>query len=416
MPAPDTRLSSLVAVVSIGQIAGWGTTYYMPSVLAPELSRDLGLDATGIYLGITIMVAIGGLASPSVGRLLDQKGAARFMPIAPLAIGLGHLLVAALPSATTWYIAWVMHGLAMPMGLTLAVTTFLTRTTGAAARRSIGFLTLFVGFGPSLFWPLTALLDGHFGWRGTLAIYGVAELAVVLPLQLWIARNWSDRIAVPMTGGDTGGRPLPPPPALTPAARRLAIVAMVVLFTTQGFVAWGLPLHLITVFQDIGLGRTEAVAIAATSGIATIGARLVEITFGSRLRPLALLFLLVSLLAPAIALLVGPFDRTISAWIFIVVWNGSNGILAVLRMTLPLSLFGPAAYGTLMGRMSLPQNLSFAAAPSVLALVLAHRGSHAVLGVGIAMSVVALFAALVLVRVVRAARPAAPPPTPSPPH
>ncbi len=135
MPAPVRHLPLLVATLALGQAVGWGTTYYMPSVLAPALARDLGLDSTGIYLGVTIMVALGGLASPFAGRLLDLNGAARYMPIAPLAIGLGHVLVAAFPSAVTWWVAWVLHGLAMPFGLTLAVTTFLTRTSGTAARR-----------------------------------------------------------------------------------------------------------------------------------------------------------------------------------------------------------------------------------------------------------------------------------------
>lgn len=400
MPASVRNLPVFVAIVSLGQIFGWGTTYYMPSVLAPALSRDLGLDPTGIYLGITIMVAMGGLASPHVGRLLDGGGAARFMPVAPLAIGLGHLLVAAVPSPITWYAFWILAGLAMPLGLTLAVTTYLARTAGGDARRAIGLLTLIVGFAPSAFWPLTAWLESLVGWRGALAVYGGIELAVMLPLQLWIGAAWSDRVAVVPTDGGDGRAPAPPPPELTPRARRIAIVAMVVIFTTQGFVAWGLPLHLITVFQDIGLGRAEAVAIAAASGVATITTRLIETGLGPRLKPLPTLFGLVTVLAPSLALLVGPIDRTVAAWIFIVVWNGANGILAVLRMTLPLSLFGADAYGTLVGRMSLPQNLSFAAAPSILALVLAHWGTPTVLGVGIVMSTIALFAAFVLVRVV----------------
>lgn len=405
MPASSRRLPLLVATLALGQAVAWGTTYYMPSVLAPALARDLGLDTTGIYLGVTIMVALGGLASPTVGRLLDTHGAARFMPIAPIAIGLGHLLVAAFPSAVTWWAAWVLHGLAMPFGLTLAVTTYLARTTGATARRSIGILTLLVGFTPSLFWPLTAILEGHLGWRGTLFVYAGLELLLLLPLQLWIGGMWADRVPVPPTAGITEGRAAPPPPPdFSPRARTIAIVALVVMATAQGFAAWGLPLHLIALFQDMGIGRTEAVAIAAASGASTIGARLIEVGFGHRLRPLTTTVVAVALLTPSLALLGAPIDRTISAWIFTLVWNGANGILTVLRMTLPLTLFGAAAYGTLVGRMSLPQNLSFAAAPAIFALVIHARGATGALELAIVTSVVALVAAIVLARVERRAR------------
>jgi MFS family permease len=403
MSAPVRRLPLLVAALSLGQIVGWGTTYYMPSVLAPALSRDLGLDPTGIYLGVTIMVALGGLASPFAGRLLDLYGAARYMPIAPLAIGLGHVLVAAFPSAVTWWVAWVLHGLAMPFGLTLAVTTFLTRTSGTAARRSIGVLTLLVGFAPSVFWPLTAVLESHLGWRGTLFVYAGLELGLLLPLQLWIGTVWIDRMPVSASAAEPGMPIAGPARDLEGRARRTAIVAMVVLFTAQGFAAWGLPLHLIQLFQDMGIGRAEAVAIAAASGASTIAARLIEVGFGHRMRPLSTSVAMVAVLAPALALLAAPIDRTLGAWIFILVWSGANGIMTVLRMTLPLSLFGAAAYGTLVGRMSLPQNLAFAAAPAVLAMVIAQAGTNGALAVSIAASLMALAAAIVLARAARGA-------------
>ena len=407
MPAPVRHLPLLVATLALGQAVGWGTTYYMPSVLAPALARVLGLDPTGIYLGVTIMVALGGLASPFAGRLLDRNGAARLMPVAPIAIGLGHLLVASFPSAITWWAAWVLHGLAMPFGLTLAVTTYLTRTSGASARRTIGILTLLVSFTPTAFWPLTALLDGQLGWRGTLFVYAGLELGLLLPLQIWIGRGWSDRDPVAATAG-SGGVPAAPVPTFSPRAKKVAITALVVMFTTQGFASWGLPLHLIALFQEMGLGRAEAVAIASASGAATIAARTIEVGFGHHMRTLTMAVVAVASLTPVLALLVAPIDLTLAAWIFIVVWSGANGILAVLRMTLPLTLFGAEAYGTLVGRMSLPQNLAFAAAPAIFAMVIQARGTTGALELAIAASLVALVAAIVLARVGRQAERPAP--------
>jgi len=395
----------LVPLLALGQIFGWGTTYYMPSVLAPALTRDLGLDPTGIYLGVTIMVALGGLAAPTAGRLLDTYGAAAFLPVAPLAIGAGHLLVAALPSATSWYIAWVLHGIAMPFGLTLAATTFLTRQAGEEARRTIGIMTLLVGFAPTAFWPLTALLEAWVGWRGTLAIYGVVELAVLLPVQIRFGRQWSDRLPIPPLAVETGGAAAEPgPPPLSGGTRAIAITAMVVAFTAQGFASWGLPLHVIRLFEDLGLDHATAVTVAAASGAATIGARSLEVVFGHRLHPLTTTGLAITVLAPMLALLGSPLDPLTSAWIFILVWSGANGILSVLRMTLPLSLFGAAEYGTLVGRMSLPQNLAFAAAPAIFAVVIDRGGPTPALWLAIAASLTALIAAIVLARIAHPGR------------
>ena len=408
---PVRRLPLLVFCLALGQTAGWGTTYYMPSVLAPALARDLGLDATGIYLGVTIMVGLGGLAAPLAGRLLDAHGAARFLPVGPLAIGLGHLLIATIPTVAMWYAAWALFGVGMAFGLTLAVNTFLSRFVGRAARRQIGIVALLAGFAPTLFWPLTAVLEARYGWRGTLAIYAGLELLLILPLQLWIGHVWPDRIAIP-DDEDGGSQDQPAPAPLSPRTRTIAIVAMVIAFTTQGFASWGLPVHVITLFQTLGLDHASAVGVAAASGAATIAARGLEVGLGHRLHPLTTTGLAIAVLAPMLALLGSPVDPLTSAWIFILVWSGANGILGVLRVTLPLYLFGAHTYGTLMGRMSLPQNLSFAAAPAVFAMVIEASGPQAALSMAILASLTALVAAIVLARIAQPPKGPALPPTP----
>lgn len=400
MTEPVRNLPLLVVFLAVGQTFGWGTTYYMPSVLAPALSRDLGLDATGIYLGVTVMVGLGGLASPMAGRLLDAYGAARFLPAAPVAIGVGHLLIAAFPSVVMWYVAWALYGLAVAFGLTLAVNTFLSRFVGRAARRQIGIVALLAGFAPTLFWPLTAVLEARFGWRGTLAVYGGLELLIILPLQLWIAHVWPDRIAIADVE-ETGPHAPPPPAPLSPRTRTIAIVAMVIAFTTQGFASWGLPLHVITLFQTLGLDHATAVSVAAASGAAAIAARGLEVGLGHRMHPLTTTGIAIAVLAPMLAVLGSPLDPLTSAWVFILVWSGANGVLGVLRVTLPLYLFGSQTYGSLMGRMSLPQNLSFAVAPAVFAVVIERAGPQGALWMAIGASLTALSAAVVLARIAR---------------
>ncbi|MCE1236072.1 MAG: MFS transporter [Hyphomicrobiales bacterium] len=393
----------LLPALALGQIVGWGSTYYLPSVIAGALGRELGFSATTIYLGVTVMVAIGGLVSPTAGRLFDRWGAAPFLPVAPLTIGVGHLLFAAWPCVTTWWVAWALFGVAMGFGLTLAVNTFLTRTVGARARMGIGLLALLVGFAPTLFWPATAWLEARLGWKGAVAAYGLLELVLVLPLQVWMSLRWSDRAIVaapaeptePAKTVDGGGV------RMSRGRRTAAIVAMVVAFTAQGFTSWGLPLHIISMFESFGLGHDAAVRIAAASGAATLVARSLELAVGRRVDPITMTGLCIAVLAPMLALLGSPLDVLTSAWIFIVVWSGANGILAVLRVTLPLHLFGATAYGSLMGRMSLPQNLVFAASPAIFSTVIDHAGVTAALWLAIMASLSALAAALVLARIAR---------------
>ena len=76
----------------------------------------------------------------------------------------------------------------------------------------------------------------------------------------------------------------------------------------------------------------------------------------------------------------------------------ANGLKAVLRATLPLALFGRAQFGTVMGRLALPQGIVSAAAPPVLAAVMANFGAEGVLAICFAIAMVALAATIALAR------------------
>jgi len=62
---------------------------------------------------------------------------------------------------------------------------------------------------------------------------------------------------------------------------------MVIAFSLQGFGSWGLPLHLISLFHQLGVPVAAAVGIAALNGPATIAARLAEIALADRLASIA---------------------------------------------------------------------------------------------------------------------------------
>jgi hypothetical protein len=70
----------------------------------------------------------------------------------------------------------------------------------------------------------------------------------------------------------------------------------------------------------------------------------------------------------------------------------------VLRATLPLALFGRAQFGSYLGRLALPQGIVSAAAPPVLAAVMAKYGAEGVLGLTFVVATVAFAATVMLVR------------------
>ena len=128
---------ALIAILSIGQIIGWGTTFYLPAVLGDEMGRELGVTRDTGFLGVTVMVTVGALLLSTCGKLMDRHGAGPFLPLGSLLIGAGLLQVAALPTLASALLAVTLFGLATPISLSLAGVTLLpsspVRTRGATS-------------------------------------------------------------------------------------------------------------------------------------------------------------------------------------------------------------------------------------------------------------------------------------------
>ena len=74
------------------------------------------------------------------------------------------------------------------MGAGLYDPAFATlgRLYGESGRSAITTLTLFGGFASTVCWPLSAFLDAHLGWRGACLVYAAFQLAVALPIYLFV--------------------------------------------------------------------------------------------------------------------------------------------------------------------------------------------------------------------------------------
>ena len=71
----------LVAVHALGitQITSWGTSFYCLGVLAGPIATDTGWSRSFIFLGFTVALLVMGLASTTIGQLIDKRGARPIM-------------------------------------------------------------------------------------------------------------------------------------------------------------------------------------------------------------------------------------------------------------------------------------------------------------------------------------------------
>ena len=120
--------------------------------------------------------------------------------------------------------------------------------------------------------------------------------------------------------------------------------------------------------------------------------------FGSRLSPTALAILATGLLLPGFLIGLASGDLPAASIAFALLFGAGNGLVTIVRGTLPLVLFDPRTYGGTVGRLITPSFYAAALAPLGYAAVIERFGEAAALHLSFALAAVA-FAAAVGLRV-----------------
>ncbi len=73
--------------------------------------------------------------------------------------------------------------------------------------------------------------------------------------------------------------------------------------------------------------------------------------------------------------LVLPWSGLRAAAVAVVLYGAGNGVSLVAKVTVSLALFGPERYAAMVGRITRPNLLARAIAPSLVAVVLSRHGA-----------------------------------------
>ncbi len=400
LPCAHCGVNRSRTVIALGtaQMLAWGSSFYLPAMLAAPMARDLGLAVPSVFALFSMALIVSAAAGPAAGRAIDRHGGRPVLIAANAVFAAGLLLLGGAQGPWSLGAGWALIGLAMGGGLYEGAFAALVRLYGAEARNAITGVTLFGGFASTVGWPLSAWMEAHWGWRG--ACFGWAALHLLLgaPLNALLPRATPTpaaplAAAVAMESAPSLPRPQPPPPP--PPRHAAALLSLV--FTLQWFVSTAMAAHLPTLVQAAGGTLALAVAVGAIVGPAQVAGRLLEYTVLRRFSPLAVARLAL-LSHPLGALLVGAFGVAAAAP-FVVLHGLGSGILTIAKGTLPLALFGPAGYGARQGWLALPGRVLQGLAPWLFGLALARWGAG-VLWLSGTLQVLA-FAALMMLHLPR---------------
>ncbi len=335
----------LILTLGVTQIVGYGTLYYAFGVLVPLLAADIGVSQPFAFGAFSAALLAGGAVAPFAGRQIDRIGARKVMAAGSAAAGLALALLSQVTGGPGLILALICVEAAAALVLYDAAFAALALATGpAGARRAITLMTLLGGFASTVFWPLTYMLMERTGWRETYLIFAALHLFLCLPLHLSLPR-----LGITVAVREPA-RPLPDFAALPAALRRRAMVWLAAGFSLAAVVLSALAAQWVPALMALGLSSTAAVAAGVLMGPAQVGVRVIDLYFGVRHHPMTMALLSTGLLAAALLVLVALPAGTLTAMIFATLYGLSGGLTSIVRVTVPLALFGAAA---------LPRGLAF---------------------------------------------------------
>lgn len=381
------------ATIGLGltQIVGWGTTFLMPSVLGRPIGRDLGLPSEVIYGGITVMFGVGALFAPRVGRLLDRNGARGVMAAGSVLYAAALAALSFSQGLASYLLCWAAMGVASTLALNTPSSIALAQVAGTRARQAIALLAIIGGFASTVFWPVAEALETIVGWRGTLLAYAAIHLFVCAPVHLLVLPGRRQAGAHAATATQAAS-------TLSSAQSLRIFLLLALAFSCGAFIFTGFIVHAIGVLRGLGHDPATALLLASLIGPAQVAVRLVELAFGHRYSIMSSALFAAAVLPLGLGLAWLAGGNFAVALLCLMAYGIANGLKAVLRATLPLALFGRAQFGTWLGRLALPQGIVAAAAPPVLAAVMANRGAEGVLGLCFVVASMALAATMALAR------------------
>jgi MFS family permease len=350
------RRHGLVSLLGLMTILSYGSTYYLLTVLGPEIAADTGWSLPLVVSGLSLGLLVSGIVAPWIGRRIEAHGGRAVLPAGCLATGGGLALLGVADRLWVYALAWIVLGVGMAGTFYDAAFASLGRQYGLRARAMITLLTLFGGFASTICWPLSAALMEALDWRGACFVYAAILATFAVAIRACMppppARRLDSSAPSELAAAPSGGQ--------SRRGRLLLLVVLGFIFALSASITAVVSVHLVPLLGARGVGLAAAIAFGALIGPSQVAARVIEYVLGRRFHPLWTLIASTILMALGLGLLALGWS-----WVALtlVLYASGVGLKSIASGTVPLALIGPEGYATAMGRLAMPSLTMQALAP-----------------------------------------------------
>jgi MFS family permease len=374
-----TKGSSITVRLGVGQIITWGSSFYLPAILAVPISASLGISTQDFFWAFTLSLLVSGFLGPQVGRAIDRLGGRAVLPFGSVAFFAGLSLLSVSTNQVMLISAWLLIGIGGSMGNYDSAFATAVSFFGNKSNRVIAGITVFAGFSSTISWPLTSYLEQTIGWQQAVFFWALMHLVVALPLNLSIPRT--EPKEVPTTTG----------PIRKIIKNRfrfdVLLVIFAVMFALEGFIVSSVNTTLPFLLGELGASSEVALLAATILGPSQVLARVLILAPGKIMTPMRVAGLSIAA-HPIGVVLIWIFG--VNALIPFVILHGIGvGLNPFIRGSLPLLFFGTEGFGQRQGYIMMLSKMVSALSPSLLTLLVLANVQSAI-GLTFAMGVLAM--------------------------
>ena len=363
--AAPRRLHTFSLCLSLPQLISWGSLFYTFSLLMGPLEAELGLSRAQSSLAFSLALLAEGVGAYAVGRWIDAGHERRVMALGSLWVGAGLWAHSQIGSQAGFYAVWAWLGVGMAATLYNPAFAIVTRRFGQDFRRAVITITFLGGLASTVFIPLVSWAIALWGWRVSLQGLALLQLAVCLPIHLWLLQGAPRaRHAQPAGAADRVD-----PRSLRHHLRQPTFWLLTLFLVLTMALTSALPVHMIELLGEAGLPAAWVVGIPATIGVLQVLGRLLLFVFERRWDVHAANRWIPALLPISLLVLVLGGWQPAAALAFVLLYGLGNGMITIVKGTAMAQYVSAAHVGQLNGLVGVPIALARAAAPSIVGLL-----------------------------------------------
>ncbi len=328
-----------------------GSRFAFGLMLKP-MSEDLEVSRSTLSLAVTMFMVVSAVAMPFVGRLVDRWSLRGTIAIGALISSAGLALMGQVQSS--WQV-FLVYGVFYALGnsgtsiapvVVMVSQWFISRrgvaTSTAVSGNAIGQLVIVAALAAAL---------AAIGWRTSLTILAIANMAVLLPIILLLVRSGPPADPIAASAGDSN-QSLPEPLAFRQALTSRPFLLLIGIYSICGIQDFFVATHIVAFAQDQGVPDVLAGNLLAWMGVmGLLGVFFAGITadaFGAA-RPTVLCFVM----RIGIFALIMLAQSTPAILAFGLLYGFTFLITAPLTVVFLGNIYGPHRLGTLTGTVSM---------------------------------------------------------------